>query len=175
MTCPRAAIALLALMSCVAVAASERMLVKAVIVHASLDDVWHAWTTEDGLRFISAESNVELTRGGPYEWFIDLPPDENGKRGGEGAKVLAFLPKQMLAFSWTFPPSIPELRNAGETTQVVVRLTELSRNSVKVELSAHEWQEGEAWDAGFAYFDSAWEKVLGSLKTHFEQPPANPT
>ena len=148
--------------------ASERLLVKEVTVFASLDELWHAWTTEEGLRFISTESNVALQRGGPYEWFLDLPPDENGKRGGEGAKVLAFLPQETLAFSWTFPPSIPELRNAGETTQVVVRFTDHGDGTVTVRLIAHEWQHGEAWDAGFAYFDRAWATVLNALKSHFE-------
>lgn len=147
---------------------SERVLIKEVTVNASLDEVWRAWTTAEGLQFISEKSNVELRRGGPYEWFLQLPPDENGKRGGQGARVLAFLPQEMLAFSWTFPPSIPELRNAGASTQVVVRFELRDAGKVHVKLVAHEWGEGEAWDAGYAYFDSAWESVLGALRTYFE-------
>jgi len=147
---------------------TERMLIKEVTIRASLDDVWHAWTTEDGLRFISRESNVELRRGGPYEWFIAGSADENGKRGGEGAQILAYLPKEMIAFSWTFPPDVPELRNASQTTQVVVKLNDQGDGTVHVRLTAHEWQDGEAWDAGFRYFDQAWAYVLASLKKHLE-------
>ena len=161
------------LLMCTSAAANERTLVKEVIVEASLDEVWHAWTTADGLQFISALSNVELRRGGPYEWFLDLPPDENGKRGGEGARVLAFLPKEMLAFSWTFPPLVPELRNAGETTQVVVLFETLGERSVSVRLVAHEWGDGEAWEAGYAYFDDAWQRVLSALKSHFNSRAAS--
>lgn len=155
-------------MVCGSAAATERMLVKEITVRASPEEVWHAWTTEDGLEFVSAKSNVELRRGGPYEWFLQLPPDDNGQRGGEGARVLAFLPKEMLAFSWRFPPSIPELRYTNETTQVVVTMKETDDGAVRVRLTAHEWQDGEAWDAGWAYFDSAWESVLGILKAHLE-------
>jgi uncharacterized protein YndB with AHSA1/START domain len=164
----RLPLALSGLLLCGLAAASERLLIKEVTVKASLDEVWHAWTTAEGLQFISEKSNVELRRGGPYEWFLQLPPDENGKRGGQGARVLAFLPQEMLAFSWTFPPSIPDLRNAGATTQVVVRFDPRDDGTVHVKLVAHEWAEGEAWDAGYAYFDSAWESVLDALKTYFE-------
>lgn len=153
---------------CVTAAASDRVMTKEVTVAAPLADVWHAWTTEEGLRFISRASNVELRRGGPYEWFLDLPPDENGKRGGQGARILAFHPQRMLAFSWTFPPDVPELRNADETYQVVVYFTDNGDGTVTVQLNAHEWQDGEAWDRGYAYFDKAWSAVLGRLKSGLE-------
>ena len=89
--------------------------------------------------------------------------------------MLAYLPKEMLAFSWTFPPSIPELRDADETTQVIVRFTELDDASVKVQLTAHEWRDGEAWEAGYAYFDDAWQRVLSALRNHFAPQPENRT
>ncbi len=150
-------------------AATERVMVKEVTVDASLDAVWHAWTTAEGLTFVSAKSNVELRRGGAYEWFLDLPPDENGKRGGEGARILAFHPMRMLAFSWTFPPAVPELRNADETYQVIVYFTDNADGTVTVQLNAHEWQEGDAWDRGWAYFDAAWDSVLERLSAHFSE------
>ncbi len=148
--------------------AGERVMVKEVDVEAGLDEVWHAWTTAEGLSFVSAKSNVELRRGGPYEWFLNLPPDENGKRGGEGARILAFHPKQMLAFSWTFPPDVPELRNADETYQIIVYFRDNGDGTVNVQLNAHEWQDGEAWDRGYEYFDKAWSSVLAHLKQSFE-------
>ncbi len=158
---------IVALVSVTAVA-SERVMVKEVTVNASLDVAWHSWTTAEGLEFVSAKSNVELRRGGPYEWFLDLPPDENGKRGGQGARVLAFHPKRMLAFSGTFPPAVPELRNADETYQVIVYFKDNADGTVTVQLNAHEWQDGEAWDRGWEYFDKAWDSVLSRFKASFE-------
>ena len=146
----------------------NKILEKEIIVKATLDDVWKAWTSEKGLGFISNKSNIELKRNGAYEWFLDLEADKNGKCGGEGSKVLAYLPKEMIAFSWTFPPSIPELRDADKTTQVVVKFKEIEEDTVLVQLSMHEWEEGKNWDEGWAYFDKAWEIVLDRLKLHFE-------
>lgn len=148
--------------------AEPRILTKEISVRASLPRVWNAWTTVEGLQFISRESRVELRRGGPYEWFLDLAPDEQGKRGGEGAQILAWLPQEMLAFSWTFPPSIPELRNLDITFQVIVTFEDQGDGIVRVVLKAHEWQSGPAWDEGWKYFDAAWTAVLGRLKSELE-------
>lgn len=140
---------------------------KTVEVDAELDEVWRAWTTEDGLKFISSQSNVELVPGGAYEWFLDLEPDENGKRGGQGARLLAIVPHEMLVFSWTFPPAVASLRKAGAMTQVVVRFETASNGRTRVRLDAVGWQEGDDWAAGRQYFDNAWDIVLQRLKEHF--------
>lgn len=153
-----------------AIAEDERILTKAIDVEAPIEAVWNAWTTEKGLSFISGKSNVELTVGGPYEWFLDLEPDKNGRRGGEGSQILAWLPRRMLAFSWTFPPDVPELRDAEETTQVVVFFDDLGDGRVRVRLYKHGWQDGEPWQRGWDYFDSAWSIVLDRLKSELEKP-----
>jgi uncharacterized protein YndB with AHSA1/START domain len=145
-----------------------RILRKEVTVDAPIEAVWRAWTTAGGLAFISPKSNVELRLEGPYEWFLDLEPDTRGLRGSEGSKILAYVPREMIAFSWTFPPSVPELRNTDERTQVVVSMRELDEG-VRVELVALGWLEGEAWDRGFAYFDEAWSAVLASMKESLER------
>jgi uncharacterized protein YndB with AHSA1/START domain len=155
-------------MSGVVNAQEPRILVKEVVVHAPMAEVWNAWTTSDGLKFVSQLSNVELRIGGPYEWFLDGPADSNGRRGGEGSKMLAYLPNEMIAFSWTFPPDVAELRDAGETTQVVVLFDEEPDGGVRVRLNAHGWQEGEEWQRGWDYFDAAWSYVLDALKKRLE-------
>ena len=97
-----------------------------------------------------------------------MPPDDDGKRGSEGSHILAYLPKRMIAFSWTFPPDVPELRHADERTQVVVFLDEEEGAQVRVSLYAHGWRDGEAWRRGWAYFDRAWGRVLNAMKQHLE-------
>ena len=145
-----------------------RMLRKEVEVKAPLADVWNAWTTVEGLRFVSPESRVELRVGGPYEWFLHLEADADGKRGGEGATVLSFVPGEMLSFTWTFPPSVPTLRSSDATTQVVVRFNETERGSTRVRFVQLGWEEGEDWDAGYEYFDKAWDYVLAKLRESLE-------
>jgi len=162
-------VALVAAAGAVSTAADgPRMLRKEIVIQAPLDSVWNAWTTAEGLRPISAQSNVELRPGGPYEWFLDGPADEHGKRGGQGARVLAFLPKEMLAFDWTFPPAVPSLRDADAKTQVIVFFKQ-DGEGVHVRFVQHGWQEGEDWDRGYAYFDKAWDYVLQKMKEHLER------
>ena len=147
----------------------ERILRKEITIHASLDRVWHSWTTADGLVPVSAKSNVELRAGGPYEWFLSGDPDENGLVGGQGSKVLAFLPQEVLAFDWTFPPSVPTLRAARAKTQVIVQFDQPENGVVRVRFAQLGWQDGEDWDRGYAYFDKAWDWVLAEMKKNLEQ------
>jgi uncharacterized protein YndB with AHSA1/START domain len=149
----------------------ERAIVKEVVIAAPVETVWHAWTTEDGLRFISEKSRVELRPGGPYEWFLDLEPDESGRRGGEGARINSFVPHERLEFSWTFPPAVPTLRRAGETTHVTLTFEDLGEEGTRVHFEQRGWRQGDDWDAGFAYFDRAWGFVLDRLKATLENAP----
>jgi hypothetical protein len=74
----------------------------------------------------------------------------------------------LLAFDWTFPPAIPSLRGAGAKTQVVIRLDEPAAGIVRVRFAQLGWGEGEDWDQGYAYFDKAWDWVLGRIKESLE-------
>jgi len=150
------------------ISAPGDILSKVVVVNANLADVWRAWTTEDGLRFISAESRVALEPGGAYEWFLDLEPDEQGLRGAEGSHLLAVLPEDLIVFNWTFPPSIPTLRASRAMNQVVVRFEALGPKQTRVRLDAGGWREGEDWHRGREYFDQAWSTVLTRLQESFD-------
>ena len=140
---------------------------KQTVVNADPDTVWRAWTTVEGLKFISSQSRVELRHGGAYEWFLDLPADAYGRRGGEGAKILVVMPGELLAFTWMFPPAVPTLRDARATTQVVVRFEAVDAHSTRVRLDVSGWQSGTDWEAGWQYFDRAWDVVLERLTDHF--------
>jgi len=153
----------------------RRELRKEITIAAPVERVWAVWTDPEAMTFVSVESNIELRVGGPYEWFLDLPPDEDGRRGGEGCRVLAFLPYRVLAFDWSFPPSIPSLRRSQAKTQVVVRFEEAGAGT-RLRFSQIGWQEGEEWDAGYAYFDDAWDYVLQAMAQHLEgitHPPVD--
>jgi len=145
----------------------RRELWKEITIAAPVEQVWAVWTDPEALSFLSGKSNIELRIGGPYEWFLDGPPDEDGRRGGEGCRILAFLPYRVLAFDWSFPPSIRSLRRSQAKTQVVVRFDNAGTGT-RVRFSQIGWQEGEDWDAGYAYFDQAWDYVLQAMKQHLE-------
>jgi uncharacterized protein YndB with AHSA1/START domain len=57
-----------------------------VIVQASIDRVWEAWTTVEGVKsFFAPDPTVDLKIGGSYEMYFDLKAAA-GFKGGEGLR-----------------------------------------------------------------------------------------
>jgi uncharacterized protein YndB with AHSA1/START domain len=150
-----------------------RAIVKEAVVQASRAEVWRVWTTSTGAQeFFAPRANISLEPFGAYEIFF-LPDAPPGSRGGDDLRVLSFLPLEMLSFEWNFPPSIPSLRDTGAHTWVVVGLQDGEEGRTRVRLTHLGWREGEDWDRGFAYFERAWDVVLGRLKQRFETGPVD--
>lgn len=150
-----------------------RVLDKTVEVKASLAEVWWAWSTREGVKtFFAPDARVELRPLGAYEMLF-MPDAPVGQKGGEGCRVLAFAPMEMLAFEWNFPPSIPSLRGSDARTWVMVEMVESAPGTVKVRLRQLGWQPGEDWEKGLAYFDRAWDVVLSRLQSRFASGPVD--
>jgi uncharacterized protein YndB with AHSA1/START domain len=153
------------------VAAVERQLRKQVTVAASLADVWNAWTTTEGVKtFFGPEARIEARVGGPYEIYF-APSMPEGLRGSEGCKVHTVEPMRLLVFEWNAPPTIPAIRNSGVHTLVYVELEPLSAKETRVTMTHLGWGAGEDWDKTYAYFDRAWDAVLGNLVHRFAVGP----
>jgi len=151
-------------------ATNERAISLEVTVNGSLEKVWDAWTTEEGVKsFFSPDCKIELKVGGAYEMYF-APDAPEGQRGGDGNKILAIQKLKMLSFTWNAPPSLPDVRN--ERTHVILRFEPITENSTKVILHHDGWGDGGQWDKAFEYFKSAWGKVvLPRLKYSFENGP----
>jgi uncharacterized protein YndB with AHSA1/START domain len=144
---------------------SERVVRKEVQVNAPIEKVWNVWTTNEGAtRFFAPEAIIELTPSGRYEMYFDLEAPK-GSQGGEGCRVLSFLPMEMLSFEWSAPPEFHEVRK--KHTWVVVQFYPIERNQTKVRLTHLGWKEGEEWEKVFQYFMHAWDIVLGRLEHMF--------
>jgi uncharacterized protein YndB with AHSA1/START domain len=145
---------------------SKRILRKEAVVKASPADAWHAWTTSEGIAsFFSKESMIELRIGGPYELYMGgSEPDAAGKRGSQGCKILSYIPQRMLAFEWNFPPKLKSLRESGAKTQVVLRFDDLGDGRVRVRFAQLGWQDGDDWQAGYEYFEEAWDWVMSQFE-----------
>jgi uncharacterized protein YndB with AHSA1/START domain len=144
--------------------ANDKIIVKTRTVAAPLDTVWWKWTTTEGLRtFFGEDNRMELRVGGPFEIYfsMDAPP---GLRGSEGCKVISYLPKEMLSFTWNAPPQFPDIRNHEHHPWVVVKCEPVGGDSTKVTISHLGWLDGEEWDAVYRYFDKAWVTVLDWLE-----------
>ena len=149
---------------------TERAVKAEVIVNASVDAVWEAWTTEKGLKtFFAPACKIEPRVFGAFEIYFN-PSGAPGQRGAEGNIILAMQPNKMLSFTWDAPPNLPNVRR--QRTSVVVRFKGFDNGRTKVTLTATGWGEGEEWDKAFAYFSSAWQEVvLPRLKHRFEVGP----
>lgn len=150
----------------------ERFIQGEVIADAGLDDVWAAWTTEEGVKtFFAPDCNIDLRPDGWYEIFFN-PSAEPGMRGGEGLRVMAMQPKKMLTFTWNAPPSIPEVRD--QRTHVIIRFELQGENQTRVTLHHDGWGDGGAWDQAFDYFQRAWnEIILPRLRYRFKHGPVD--
>jgi len=130
----------------------------------SVDELYLKFASKEGLStFFGSDQNMELKIGGPYEIFF-LMDNPVGMRGGEGNKVLSYLPNKMLSFSWNAPPQYPEIRNQEHRTHVVIEFTQVTERVSALNLYHLGWLEGEKWDEVFEYFKTAWRTAMGWLE-----------
>lgn len=147
----------------------ERAVVVEVVVNASADKVWQAWTTEEGVTsFFAPACKIDLRVLGAYEMYF-MPEAAPGVRGGEGNMILAIQPERMLSFTWNAPPHLPNVRQ--QRTSVILRLKEINKNQTRVTLTEIGWGEDEEWDRAYQYFSEAWKYVLGNLVRRFDEGP----
>ncbi len=148
---------------------AERAISKAVVVDATVDQVWDAWTTREGITsFFAPEAKIEPRVGGAFHIYFD-PTAAAGLKGADDMRFMALQPKKMISFDWNAPPSMPEVRQ--QRSFVVVRIEPVGERQTRVRLHHTGWGEGGEWDKAFAYFDNAWGNALANLRKRFESGP----
>lgn len=143
---------------------SPRVIHHEITVSRPRAAVWKQWTTVEGLRFVVEEAQVDLRPGGVYEWYF-LMKSPVGSRGGEGCRILSFLPERMLTFSWNAPPEMKRTRK--QYTWVVMNFED-APGGTKVTLDHLGWPakglvDDPQWEETFKYFEGAWDWVLKKL------------
>jgi len=146
------------------VPAPNKALVFEATVPASLDAVWAAFTTSDGLStWLTPNATVELREGG--EWTARFPGGGTG-----GGTILSFKPKQELVMSAMAPPQFPHVR--AERTTAKWQFTAVNATSTKVTLTQSGWKEGEEWDKAYDYLADGNAQLLEALRQRFTSAPA---
>ena len=149
--------------------AAERAIDKEIVVSATLDQAWEAWTTREGITsFFAPDARIEPRPGGAFQIYIN-PLAEPGMKGADNMRFMALQPKKMISFDWNAPPHLPAVRQ--QFTFVVVRFEPVGTNETRVTLHHTGWGDGGEWDQTYAYFDRAWTNVLNNLKKRFESGP----
>jgi uncharacterized protein YndB with AHSA1/START domain len=143
-----------------------------VILNATPQQVWDAFTTSSGLSTWAAPAaNVDLRVGGPFELYFtpEAPP---GSRGMEGTKVLTFLDREVLSYQGSAPAKYPNVRRNGPWA--VYRFEDLGSGRTKVSATYMGWElRNEEYDAAYDHGKVALDYVLGKLKQRFERGPTD--
>jgi len=145
----------------------EKHIYKEIIIPAQVSQVWNAWTVKEELiKFFAPDAEIDMRIGGKYEMYflLENPP---GLKGGEGNRILSFVPQKMLSFEWNAPPQFPNVRQ--EKTWCVLFFDKIDLNSTKIQFYQFGWKDGNEWDQVYEYFQDAWDYVLNNLKKYFEK------
>jgi len=149
----------------------ERVLRHELLIEASLEELWNAMTTEDGLKsFMVPTAKVELKTGGAWETNYRM-----GSRIGDPDnirnQVLCYIPLEMLALKINLTAAFPEWpRNAG-TLFAVLTLKQLEPKRVLVTESMLGWGQGPDWDKTYGFFEWGNAYTLGQLYKRFAEGP----
>lgn len=132
------------------------------VVAVSLDDAWALWTTETGLEsFFAPDAIIEPEVMGEFSIHF-FPANEPGRRGAEGMRILAIESGDRLLFTWNAPPNLPHAR--AQMATVEVTFDALPGGATLVTLTHGNFGRHDEWTATRAYFESAWQVVLGRLQ-----------
>lgn len=148
----------------------EKSIIIETEINASVDEVWEAWTTPEGVKsFFAPDCKIELTVNGEYEIYFDKDAPA-GSRGSEGVRIMAIQPGKMFSFNWNAPPHFRETRN--QRTHVTLRFYSIDQKKTRLILIQDGWGDGGEWDLTYEYFVKAWGKiVIPRLKYRFENGP----
>ncbi|MBL8314561.1 MAG: SRPBCC domain-containing protein [Rubrivivax sp.] len=148
---------------------AERAIDKEVVVNATLEQAWQAWTTREGIvSFFAPEAQIDARVGGAFNIHFD-PGAAPGAKGADDMRFMALQPMKMLSFDWNAPPHLAQAR--AQRTFVVLRFHPLAERSTRITLHHTGWGEGGEWDQAYAYFDRAWGNVLINLGKRFDTGP----
>lgn len=87
----------------------------------------------------------------------------DGQMDSNGCQVLAYVPDQMLAFTWNTPTEQAESR--GRRTWVLVTIRPADGGGTDVGLDHLGFGGERHWDETFDSFQKAWRFVLDRMKT----------
>jgi uncharacterized protein YndB with AHSA1/START domain len=141
----------------------EKALRFEVNVPASIDDVWAAFATSEGLStWLWRDVRVDLRPGG--DWLALYP---GGKTGG--GTILSFEPKHRLVLSAMAPEQFPIVRQ--ERTQAAFELEMVTPTQTRVTLLQTGWKEGAEWDQAYDYLAAGNATLLAQLQRRFRSGP----
>jgi uncharacterized protein YndB with AHSA1/START domain len=140
----------------------ERALRFEVTVAASVDEVWAAFTTNDGLAtWLWRDTRVDARPGG--DWLAIFP------QSTAGGTIVSLTPKTQLVIAAMAPEKFPAVRAAR--TRALFEFAAVSAASTRVSLLQTGWQTGAEWDAAYDYLAGGNAELLTQLYQRFASGP----
>ena len=140
----------------------EKALKFEVVVPATVEEVWTAFTTNAGLAtWLWKDVTVELRKEG--EWTVHFPGGSTG-----GGTIVDFTPQRRLVMRALCPERFPTVRR--ERTTAVFEFQPVDGNT-RVTLTQTGWQQGKEWDDAYEYLASGNAQLLGQLLKRFTSGP----
>ncbi|HEY3840603.1 MAG TPA: SRPBCC domain-containing protein [Bryobacteraceae bacterium] len=134
-----------------------------VTIPASLETVWHAFSTSDGLStWLTPGAVVDPRPGG--EWTAHFP---GGKTGG--GTIISLVPHQEMVLSALAPEWFPNVR--AQRTTARFRFLASGPGSTVVQLEQTGWKEGEEWNKAYDYLANGNAQLLETLRRRFVDGP----
>ncbi|HEV2687050.1 MAG TPA: SRPBCC domain-containing protein, partial [Bryobacteraceae bacterium] len=140
----------------------EKALKFEVVVPGSVDQVWRAFTTQEGLQeWLWRDVTVDLREGG--DWMVHFPGGSTG-----GGTIVSFELKRSITIRALAPERFPEVRR--ERTTAVFRFEPMEAGT-KVTLLQTGWKTGKEWDEAYGYLADGNAQLLNQLLTRFKNGP----
>ena len=144
------------------ISSPEKALRFEVIVSGSLDDVWAAFTTPDGLAaWLWRDVRVDAHPGG--EWLAVFP------QSTAGGTIVSVTPKTQLVIAAMAPEKFPTVRR--ERTNATFEFAAVTPASTQVTLVQTGWKAGAEWDAAYEYLAGGNAELLTQLHQRFASGP----
>jgi uncharacterized protein YndB with AHSA1/START domain len=140
----------------------ERALRFEVTVPGSLDEVWAAFTTQDGLTtWLWRDPRVDARPGG--DWLAIFP------QSTAGGTIVSLNPKSQLVIAALAPDRFPTVRAAR--TRAMFEFAAVTPSSTRVTLTQTGWKAGDEWDAAYEYLAAGNAELLTQLYQRFASGP----
>jgi uncharacterized protein YndB with AHSA1/START domain len=131
----------------------ERVLRIETIVPASVEQVWHAWTTQDGLKkWIAPVATIDLKVGGT----ISTNYDGKARIGDPGTiqlPIVNYIEKQLIVLKVRLNSNFArKVRDEDQNLQEIVQIVDIGGGRTKIISSMVGWGTGEEWDKTYDFF-----------------------
>jgi uncharacterized protein YndB with AHSA1/START domain len=145
----------------------ERSIRYEVLVEAPPEQVFHLFSTADGVRsFFAPQANIGVEPGDPYEIILNPVADPDGsKLGTKGCRIRALEPDRLISFEWTFPSFGDVFNTQPFPTAVEVRVEPGTFPDTTLVHFVHRgFPSAPEWNRVFTlYRDRNWPLVLNRL------------